>query len=52
MDTARGGRKEERWMEREAWKHLPNPGIKLRSPALQAASLLAEPPGILESPQK
>ena len=24
---------------------LPNPGIKLRSPALQADSLLSEPPG-------
>ena len=25
--------------------HLPNPGIKPRSPALQAVSLLSEPPG-------
>ena len=25
--------------------YLPNPGIKLRSPALQADSLPAEPPG-------
>ena len=24
---------------------LPNPGIKLRTPALQAASLQSEPPG-------
>ena len=26
--------------------HLPNPGIKPRSPALQADSLPAEPPGM------
>ena len=25
--------------------NIPNPGIKPRSPALQAASLLSEPPG-------
>ena len=27
---------------------LPNPGIKLKSPALQVDSLLSEPPGKLE----
>ena len=29
--------------------HLPDPGIERRSPALQAASLLSEPPGKPES---
>ena len=29
---------------------LPDPGIKLRSPALQADSLASEPPGLLTSP--
>ena len=32
-------------------KDLPHPGIKLRSPALQADSLPSEPPGKLKNPR-
>jgi len=33
------------WVAISYLKGLPNPGIKPRSPALQADSLLSEPPG-------
>ena len=33
------------WAAISYLKGLPNPGIKTRSPALQADSLLSEPPG-------
>ena len=33
------------WVAMPSSKDLPNPGIESRSPALQADSLLSEPPG-------
>ena len=33
------------WVAFPFSRHLPNPGIKARSPALQVDSLPAEPPG-------
>ena len=41
--------RQEHWSGLSFPFHLPDPGIKFQSPALQADSLLAEPPGSISS---